>query len=287
MTRRSEWLESGRVSDIIKSKKLYEDLVEFHWRYYSELAFQRRKIREQLNASLRGAAKPFEFSQWQRIVKYKYSLDPLSTKGSLSDPGGRFNIGAVDPTRYPMFPALYLAADKGTALAEVLGRDKGVGSLTAEELALTNPASISAVSVSGKLDAVLDIRVSGNLSNFVTLIKDFRLSRPLISEARRLGWSPLRLITTVAELKTILMLDNWRNWPMLYDVPAGGQIFGGVAVDAGIEGILYESVLTDKECLAVFPTNFLNSSSYVELDDVAPSTDVRTRIDSSNFAEFV
>jgi hypothetical protein len=30
---------------------------------------------------------------------------------------------------------------------------------------------------------------------------------------------------------------------MLYDVPAGGQIFGGVAVDAGIEGILYESVL--------------------------------------------
>jgi hypothetical protein len=73
---------------------------------------------------------------------------------------------------------------------------------------------------------------------------------------------------------------------MLYDVPAGGQIFGGVAVDAGIEGILYESVLTDKECLAVFPTNFLNSSSYVELDDAAPSADVRTRIDSSNFAEF-
>jgi len=279
-------LESGRVSDIIKSKKLYEDLVEFHWRYYSELAFQRKRIREALNSSLRNAAAAFQFSGWQRVVKYKYSLDPLSAKGSLFDPGGRFNVGAIDPTRHPMFPALYLAADKGTALAEVLGRDKDVGSLTPEQLALTRPDSISAVSVTGKLDAVIDIRMSGNLSKFVSLIKDFKLSKPLISEARRLGWS-LTLVTTVAELKTVLMLDNWRNWPTLYDVPAGGQVFGGIAVDAGIEGILYESVLTGKECLAVFPQNFLNSSSYVGLDDPAPSDDVRKRIDSGNFAEFI
>ncbi len=284
MSRRWEELESGRVSDILKSKKLYEELIEFHWRYYSELAFQRKKIREQLNASLRDAAKPFEFSRWQRIVRYKYSLDPLSARGSLSDPGGRFNVGAMDPTRYPMFPALYLAADKGTAFAEVLGRDKAAGSLTPEELALTKPDSISAVSVSGKLDTVLDIRVLANLSAFVGLIKTFRLSKPLIVEARRLGF-PLQLVTTIAELKRVLMLANWRNWPMLYDVPAAGQIFGGVSVDAGIEGILYESVLTGRECLAVFPQNFLNSPSYVELDDPAPSDKVRTRVDSSNFAE--
>lgn len=280
-------LESGRVSDIIKSKKLYEDLVEFHWRYYSELAFQRKRIREELNSSLRYAAAAFQFPRWQRVVKYKYSLDPLSAKASLFDPGGRFNVGAIDPTRYPMFPALYLAADKGTALAEVIGRDKDVGSLTPEQLALTKPDSISAVSVTGKLEAVVDIRMSANLSKFVSLIKDFKLSKPLISEARRLGWSPLTLISTVTELKAVLMLDNWRNWPTLYDVPAGGQVFGGIAVDAGIEGILYESVLTGRECLAVFPQNFLNSSSYVELDDPAPSDDVRTRIDSGNFAEFI
>jgi hypothetical protein len=280
-------LESGRVSDIVKSKKLYEDLVEFHWRYYSELAFQRRRIREELNSSLRNAAAAFQFSGWQRVVKYKYSLDPLSAKGSLFDPGGRFNVGAIDSTRHPMFPAPYLAADKGTALAEVLGREQDVETLTPEQLALTKPDSITAVSVTGKLDAVIDIRMSANLSEFVNLIKDFKLSKPLTSEARRLGWSPLTLITTVAELRTVLMLDNWRNWPMLYDVPAGGQIFGGIAVDAGIEGILCESVLTAKECLAVFPQNFLNSSSYVGLDDPAPSDDVRTRIDSGNFAEFI
>lgn len=74
---------------------------------------------------------------------------------------------------------------------------------------------------------------------------------------------------------------------MLYDVPASGQIFGGIAMDAGIEGILYESVLTGKECLAVFPKNFLNSSSYIELDDPAPQGDVPTRIDSSNFSQFI
>jgi hypothetical protein len=201
--------------------------------------------------------------------------------------GGRFNVGAIDPMRYPMFPALYLAADKGTGLAEVLGRDKGIGSLTPEELALTKPASISALSVSGKLESVLDVRVSGNLSAFVSLINVFKLSKSLVSEARRLGWSPLRLVTTVAELKAVLMLENWRNWPMLYDVPAAGQIFGGVAMDAGIEGILYESVLTGKECLAVFSKNFLNSSSYIELDDPAPQDDVPTRIDSSNFTQFI
>jgi hypothetical protein len=51
---KSKWelLDSGNVSDIIKSKKLHEDLVKFHWKYYSELAFQRTLIREELNASL-------------------------------------------------------------------------------------------------------------------------------------------------------------------------------------------------------------------------------------------
>ena len=144
MSRRWELLESGRVSDIIRSKKLFAELVEFHWRYYSELAFQRKQIREGLNGALREAANAFEFSGWQRVVKYRYSLDPLSTKGSLADPGGRFNVGAIDPRRYPMFPALYLAADKGTALAEVLGRDTSANSLTPEELALTKPDSIAA-----------------------------------------------------------------------------------------------------------------------------------------------
>jgi len=283
MTRRWEPLESGQVADIIKSKKLLEELVEFHWNYYSELAFQRRKIREYLNNSLRTPAVSFQFSGWQRVVKYKYSLDPLGIDGSLSDPGGRFNIGAIDRARYPMFPALYLASDKGTALAEVLGREKNSEGLKPEELALTKATSISAVSVSGNLESVLDIRESAHFSAFVALIKTFKLSKALASQARRLS-VPLQLVRSAVDLKMVLMMETWRNWPMLYDVPSASQIFGGIAVDAGIEGIVYESALTKRPCLAVFPQNFQNSSAYVQLDDPAPSGVVQTRIDSTSVA---
>jgi hypothetical protein len=283
MIKRWELLDSGRISDILQSKALFEQLVEFHWEYYSELAFQRNQIREQLKSCLREKAKPFEFSKWQRIVRYKYSLAPLSTKGSLTDPGGRFNIGELDRTRYRVFSALYIAADKGTALAEVLGRDESTGSLTPEELALTKPDSITAVSVSGKLESVLDIRERNNLAGFVNLIKNFKLSGPLILKARKLGF-PVRLITTVKELSMVLEKRGWREWPMVFDVPDACQIFGGLVMDAGVEGILYNSAITQRLCLAIFPQNFLNSSSYVELDDVAPTKDVQRRIDSSNFS---
>src|SRR5579872_720731 len=41
-------LESGQISEITRSKVYFEELVEFHWLYYAELAFQRNKIREQI-----------------------------------------------------------------------------------------------------------------------------------------------------------------------------------------------------------------------------------------------
>jgi hypothetical protein len=284
MIKRWEVLDSGRISDILRSKTLFEELVEFHWNYYCELAFQRNQIREQLKSSLREKTRPFEFAKWQRTVRYKYSLAPLSTKGSLIDPGGRFNIGELDRARYPVFPALYIASDKGTALAEVLGRDENTGSLTPEELALAKPDSITAVSLSGKLESVLDIRERNNLAGFVNLVKDFRLSRALVQKARKLGF-PLLLIKTTTELGDALEQRNWRNWPMIFDVPTASQIFGGLVMNAGIEGISYNSAITQKQCIAIFPQNFHNSSSFVELDDEVPNADVQRRIDSSNFGK--
>ena len=282
MSIRWESLEAGRISDIVRSKARFEELVEFHWDYYSELAFQRNQIREQLRTALRENAQPFEFSKWQRSVRYKYSLTPLSTKGSLVDPGGRFNVGEIDRTRYRAFPALYIAGDKGTALAELLGRVKGMDSFTPEELALTKSDSITAVSVSGRLESVLDIRERKNLAAFIALIRNFRLSSSLIRQARRLNF-PIQLVSTSAELVLVLKQPDWRNWPMVFDVPHPCQIFGELVMDAGIEGIQYDSSLTDRQCLAIFPQNFLNSSSYIELDDAVPAENVQRRIDSSNF----
>jgi hypothetical protein len=101
MSQPEEPLDSGLIADIPKSRALYEQLRQFHWEYYSELAYQRSRIYDSLRNALRDRAAPFELSKWQRVVKYKYALHPLSTNGSVVDPGGRFNIGEIDPTRHP------------------------------------------------------------------------------------------------------------------------------------------------------------------------------------------
>ena len=281
MSPQGEPLDGGLIADIPKSKALHEQLLQFHWEYYSELAYLRNKIYEPLKGCLRERAEPFDFLKWQRVVKYRYALQPLGTNGSLVDPGGRFNIGKIDTTRYPVFPALYVASDKSTALAELLGRSTGIDSLTPEELALTKQDSIAVVSVSGHLDAVLDIREDNNLAAFVALIKGFRLSSTLISKANKLGVE-LNLIKNVQELTRVLHAQEWRSWPVLYDVPAACQIFGRIVLDAQVEGILYKSGLTGKPCLAIYHQSFQNSSSYIELDDPVPPELATRRLDSSN-----
>jgi len=104
----------------------------------------------------------------------------LNTTGSKADPGGRFNIGAIDSARFPIFPALYLASDKRTAMAELLGRDEsGSTGLTPADLALTKETSITILAVSGKLESVLDVRDPKNLVPFVNLVRDFSLTMTL------------------------------------------------------------------------------------------------------------
>ena len=279
-------LEYGLVADIPRTKAAYQQLLRFQWEYFSELAFLRNQIYDSLKSSLAERTKPFSFTQWQRAVKYKYSLEPLSPKGSLADPGGRFNIGAIDTTRFTLFPGLYMASDKETALAELLGRDDREKRLTPLDLALTKPDSVTMVSVSGMLESAIDLRAEDNLAPFVDLIKDFQLSRALTKKAKNFGPSTITLIRTPRLMAENLLAQNWRVWPMQYDVPAPSQIFGQIAMDAGIEGIVYGSVLTQQPCLAIFPQNFNNSSSFVELDDPLPSETVQRRIDSSTFKDF-
>jgi hypothetical protein len=74
------------------------------------LAFQRCQARDEIRTALHEAAHDrFEFKSWQRVVRYKRSLAPLSSAGSLTDPGGRFNFGDIDRPRFPAFSALYVA----------------------------------------------------------------------------------------------------------------------------------------------------------------------------------
>ncbi len=282
-----EVIDSGLLSDISKNKHFHEHKTRCHWEYYSELEYLRSQIYDELKASLRGNAHPFEFSGWQRAVKYKYCLVPLSAKGSLMDPGGRFNIGSIDPARFPVFPCLYLANDKATALGELLGRTEGPpGDLKPEELALTKATSITVVSISGKLESVLDIRDPKNLTPFVDLVKDFKASSRLVVQCRRYGIT-VELIRKADVFVGVLQGKRWRDWPTAFDVPAPTQIFGRIVQDAGIEAILYKSVLTGTPCLAVYPQNFQNSSACIKIDDDSPVETVHRQVDSSTFTNFV
>ena len=114
-------LDVFTVADIDKWRNGQERLIEFYWEYYSCLALQRSKILGDLKIAISERTTHFEFQKWVRVVDQKFANHPLSSVGSTKTIGGRFNIGAIDVTRYPVFPAIYVSESFGTALKEKFG----------------------------------------------------------------------------------------------------------------------------------------------------------------------
>jgi RES domain-containing protein len=274
-------LDKFSLEDVQRWKRGQEEFIRFYWDWYTELAFQRGKIMPKIKAALLEASTgPFEFSGYQRAVKYRWSNDPLSVAGSILDIGGRFNIGDIDRQKFPIFPALYLGEDRSTAMQELLQVDpKGAGGLSAEELALTDGASISVVSVYGSLETVIDLEKPQRLKAFVDLIKDFKTSDSILRAGKKLKIE-VRTARIVDELMSTLLDIEWRKLPMHVDVPGNPQIFGQLISEAGIEGISYPSKYPGKKCLVVYPQNFHGPDSFVQLADVAPKEIKRIRLDS-------
>lgn len=174
-------LDAYSPGDIQRLKIQQELLGNVHWHRYAEMTGQRAKVMDGIKAALAGAAiGPYSFKSLQRAVKYRWCLNPLSPAGSLTDPGGRFNIGKIDPARYPMAPALYLAADKNTATQELFNMDMSDRhGLSAQDLALTRSDSITIVDVAGCLDTILDLNQPERLKPFVDIIKKTSFRRQL------------------------------------------------------------------------------------------------------------
>jgi len=284
-TNKIDILESGSLAEIDISKEIVKKTIEYHQAYYFELSVQRARIKDHLIEALNLSCKnSFSFTSWQRAVRWKYSLHPLCTIGSLSWAGQRFNAGKETENIMPPFPALYIAIDKDTALQETLGqepsKDKG---LTPREIALINPVSQCIVSVSGKLGSIIDIRDMANLKKFVKLIKDFTVTEHVKKLAKVISEPTPDLVTTSKTLQRGLLDKNWKTYPANYDIPANSQIFGQLAMLAGIDGILYPSKLTGKDCLAIFTTNFEQSNSFVELSDESPDVNTPKRIDAKTW----
>lgn len=278
-------LESGTLSQLREAKAKMSEHLAYHFEHFQDLQYQRSLVMEKIKEVLNSAAtKDFEFESYQRAVRWKYSQHPLCALGSLADPGGRFNVGNIDAYKFSTFSALYMAKDKNTAMQESLCQsNKSSNGFSNSELALSKSDSITIVSVSGKVERVLDLRKPDVLKPFVKIISNFKFSENIKSKAKVLGISEPKCVTTASQLMKTLLDPNWRDNPMRWDIPSNSQIFGGLAFQADLGGIVYPSKFTKDPCLAVFTKKIDDSMSEIIFDDEPPNEVVPRKINKTNW----
>jgi hypothetical protein len=250
-------------------------LQAYHYGWFFELESQRASNQARITEAL-GAARPIsiKLDGWGRAIQLKYSTAPLSCIGSLKWVGGRFNYGFdIDSTRFEPFPALYLAEDLETGLREMngLSQENGRGGLTSEELALCGRSGVSWVAVEGEVHNIFDLTHIQNLKPLAEIFASFKLSKQTRDTEKRLGLTPLPLISTAEQLHATFMTENWREFPVQFSTPANSQLFGKLASSAGFEGALFSSTRTGRSNLALFPRQFEQSSGYVRAKDPPPT----------------
>ena len=207
---------------------------------------QRQRAESQLLEAMRLCSHSnFSAQGWSRIVDYRYSLDPLSSLGSIAGIGGRFNIGsALSPGVFPSSPALYCAEDYPTAYLEKFGSlpQSSREALSGADLALRAPGSFTQVRLNVRLENVLDISDHSTLKPIVEILKKFEVPKSVAQTARQLGLKQMPwLIRSSGMLQRYLLHLNWRARPMQFDLPANPQIFGRWVLAAGLHGILFPS----------------------------------------------
>jgi hypothetical protein len=282
------FLDRTSVAHIRDLRQLENEGRRLHWDFYAALEQQRGEHSVAIQRAILGAAKgSFPFSGWQRVVDFNRSLHPLSTRGSvITDPGGRFNIGDIDASKLPTFPSLYLASDHPTALAEKFGTADEAQGLTPNDYALRPPASYSCLLVNGELESIVDLNEPRRLEPFVDIIRTFEVPKDLPKRAQQLRMENPSLVRSASDLVSVLTAVHWRPYPMQFDVPSTSQIFGRLAMSAGVEGILYPSSRTRHECLAIFPTK-ISGKSFVELESPVPDEITHRRLDADTFQDFL
>lgn len=293
LARRNESYLLDRFSekDLRQWKRQAELLREYRVKEYYYLESLRAVHKEKITIALTSAQlSRLDVKGWIRIVDYKYSLEPLSAIGSLYV-SGRFNVGRdVDPDVFPAFPALYVAEDYDTAYAEKFTagqQNLGSEGLAGHELALRKPASFSSVAVKGVLYNVFDLRNARTLRAFAKVVRKFELSTELKEMAKAVGNEGPYIARAPADFKKSFLAENWRFWPMQYDLPANPQIFGRLLLDAGFDAVVYPSTKGAGDCVAVLIDNLMASGSFLELADDAPPGVTTKRLDKETAIESV
>lgn len=261
------------------------DAARYSNAVYFDLEKQRVAHHDELVDALRSAGGiKVPIRDWVRVTDYKWSHMPLSAGGSIKRIGGRFNVGEDLHLRAKPFSALYIAHDFETAMFEFFGGPPKASALKAHELLLRGESSIATIMLEGEIENVLDLREIQKLGAFVSIIKNFTLTNETRAIARRAGLKQYELVRTTKSLKRMLNVhpNRWRLEPLMADVPAPTQIFARYVVAAGYEGLLYESQQGGTLCMAVFPQNFANSESYLQVKGDCPPGAICTRLDRNN-----
>lgn len=265
-------LELLNVKDIRRYKQRHEALLDYYYEHYSYFQNERSKRFNTIKELLLEIAEVIEFNSWHRILDLQFVDNPLSSKGSiLNDPGGRFNIGDIDELKFAKFPALYVAENFEIAYRErnqILPGQTTDSGLSSDELSLTKPGSTVDLLLEGCIKSIVDLTKKNCLNKFYRAIQDIKLPKHLEKRSRMLNLPVMYHVRSYKELMDSILQDNWRASPAWVNIPSNSQIFGQLVHAAGIEGVVYPSKMSaTKKCLAVYPQNFANSSSYVRIQD--------------------
>jgi hypothetical protein len=265
-------LDKFSQEDLRTWNRIADDADRYWVGLYHHLEAQRQINRKALVKALASVPSAgLSGAPWYRVIDFQYSLQPLSLKGSLTV-GGRFNIGSdLDPTQFPVFPALYCGSDFETAYAEKFAVISSSSELEPHELALRTPESFTSVRLQIDFERLFDLHKLSNLKAFAAIIRKFTMSAELIALARELGKKPPWLLQDAGQLRTALLAADWRAFPMQFGIPANSQVFAGLLIEAGFQGVLYPSSKANGQCIAVFPQNFHDNHSSVRLLDQVPS----------------
>jgi len=272
------------------SVKKLDAIQAYYYKHYAFFQNERSKRIDALKDALNKHCLTYAFDGWHRLIAYQFSNSPLSSKGSVAKNGigGRFNIGDLDTLKFPSFPALYIAEDYETAYREKFQKksNEKINGLSANELALNKKTSIVDILLEGKIDIVFDLTKSNTLSDFFNVIKPIKLPKTLANEAKKLTIPIIRSVEKLQELRCNLLNDKWRVLPMQWDIPSNPQIFGQIIHAAGIEAILYPSRMkSNKKCLAIFPKNFHNSLSHIQIKGKIPEEVKINQLDSETYKQ--
>lgn len=259
------------AANIQSWNRLSADLDELQSQLYFGIEPQRQRHRQELIEALQSVScRKIEIAGWTRLVSFRFSQQPLSAAGSLTEYGGRFNIGRdVDQAIQKPWPALYIAEDYETAYREKfqLPKSDRVDGLTPEELALSPVQSFAAIQVNGHLENVFDLEQKGMLDPLCRVLRTMKLTSEALRLGKRLGVEKsLYMINTPSRFHKDVLEANWRSMPVQFGMPSPSQIFAAMVLDAGYEAIRYPSTKGGGACLAIFPHKIVSDQSYIQLD---------------------